>query len=67
MLANDTDVDGDALTVVLRRAGARHLTLNANGAFTYTPAAGFTGTDSFTYRACDGSALLQRRHRLSAP
>ena len=58
VLANDSDVDGDALTVVLT-AGPAHgsLTLNANGAFTYTPAANFNGSDSFTYRATDGSAL----------
>ena len=31
------------------------LTLNANGSFTYTPTTGYTGTDSFTYRAYDGS------------
>lgn len=35
----------------------RHaLTLNANGSFTYTPNANFNGTDSFTYRANDGTA-----------
>ena len=40
-------------------AGPAHgsLTLNANGAFTYTPAANFNGSDSFSYRASDGSAL----------
>jgi large repetitive protein len=31
------------------------LTLNANGGFTYTPAADFQGEDSFTYQARDGS------------
>src|SRR6185369_13802690 len=31
------------------------LTLNANGSFTYTPNANFNGTDSFTYRANDGT------------
>ena len=62
MLANDTDADGDALTAVLI-AGPAHgtLTLNADGSFTYTPAAGYNGTDSFTYRASDG-APTQRRH-----
>ena len=30
------------------------LTLNANGSFTYKPAAGYSGTDSFTYMASDG-------------
>ena len=32
------------------------VTLNANGSFTYTPAIGFTGTASFTYKASDGTA-----------
>src|SRR4029453_14093997 len=31
------------------------LTLNANGSFSYTPAADFAGSDSFTYRASDGT------------
>src|SRR5262249_41115726 len=31
------------------------LTFNANGSFLYTPATGFSGNDSFTYRASDGS------------
>ncbi|HWI58113.1 MAG TPA: cadherin-like domain-containing protein, partial [Bacillota bacterium] len=30
------------------------LTLNGNGAFSYTPAANFVGTDSFTYRVSNG-------------
>ncbi|MGH9177313.1 MAG: Ig-like domain-containing protein, partial [Acidimicrobiales bacterium] len=30
-------------------------TLNADGSFTYTPEAGFSGTDSFTYTASDGN------------
>jgi VCBS repeat-containing protein len=32
------------------------LTLNSNGSFTYTPALNYNGSDSFTYRANDGSA-----------
>jgi VCBS repeat-containing protein len=31
------------------------LTLNANGSFTYTPNANVSGSDSFTYRANDGT------------
>jgi hypothetical protein len=31
------------------------LTLNADGSFTYTPAAGYSGSDSFTYVANDGT------------
>ena len=33
------------------------LALNANGRFTFTPAANYTGLDSFTYRASDGAAF----------
>ena len=29
--------------------------LNADGSFSYTPNAGFSGSDSFTYRVSDGS------------
>ena len=32
------------------------MTLNANGSFTYTPAANYNGPDSFTYKANDGAA-----------
>ncbi len=31
------------------------LTLNSDGSFTYTPTAGFTGADGFTYQAVSGS------------
>jgi VCBS repeat-containing protein len=56
VLSNDSDPEGDALSAALV-AGPGHgtLTLNANGSFTYTPAANFNGSDSFTYRAGDGS------------
>ncbi|NOZ94125.1 MAG: tandem-95 repeat protein [Acidobacteria bacterium] len=57
VLTNDTDVDGDALTAVLD-ATVSHgtLTLNSDGSFSYTPAANYNGTDSFTYHANDGHA-----------
>jgi VCBS repeat-containing protein len=56
VLANDTDPDGNPLTAVLV-AGTAHgtLTLNPDGSFDYQPAIGFTGTDSFTYQASDGT------------
>ncbi len=55
VLANDSDVDGDALSPSLV-SGATNggVTLNADGTFTYTPDAGFAGTDSFTYSVSDG-------------
>ena len=55
-LGNDTDVEGDPLTVVLVD-GPTHgtLSLNPDGGFTYTPAPNFNGSDSFNYKANDGS------------
>jgi hypothetical protein len=56
VLANDLDVDGDVLTAVLVSGPTNGtLTLNANGSFVYTPNAGYTGPDSFRYRASDGA------------
>jgi len=54
VLNNDSDVDGDAL-VTWRADPPSHgsVTLNPNGSFTYRPAPGFVGTDTFTYRARD--------------
>ncbi|MBX7448721.1 tandem-95 repeat protein [Mycolicibacterium sp. 3033] len=55
--SNDTDAEGDSITVALV-AGPSHgaLTLNPDGSFTYTPDADFNGADSFTYTATDGAA-----------
>jgi hypothetical protein len=57
VLANDADPDGDALTAELV-SGPAHgtLALGPDGGFTYVPAAGFTGTDTFTYRAKDATS-----------
>lgn len=56
VLGNDTDPDGDALTAALATGPANgSATLNADGSFTYTPAGGFSGGDSFTYTATDPS------------
>ncbi|GEM46948.1 ExeM/NucH family extracellular endonuclease [Deinococcus cellulosilyticus] len=51
LLANDTDPDGDPLVVksVNSASGASVSFDAATGAFHYTPAPGFTGSDSFTY------------------
>ena len=50
------DPDGDTLTFT-EVAGPANGTLiiNANGSFQFTPVADFTGTDSFTFRASDGT------------
>lgn len=53
---NDTDPDGDALTI--SSAGpASHgtVSINAGQTITYSPAAGYSGTDSFPYSIGDGN------------
>jgi hypothetical protein len=58
VLANDTDVDSAAssLRVALVTAPLHGtLTLGSNGGFTYQPAAGYIGADSFTYLANNGT------------
>ena len=56
VLANDSDPLGLPLTAQLV-AGPAHgsLALNTNGSFVYTPAANYAGSDSFTYKASDGT------------
>jgi uncharacterized delta-60 repeat protein len=56
VLGNDHDPDGAPLSASLA-AGPAHgaVTLQASGAFTYVPASGFAGADSFTYVASDGA------------
>ncbi|MBG6211981.1 VCBS repeat-containing protein, partial [Labrenzia sp. EL_126] len=57
VLANDSDPEGDAFTIVSSTDPSNgSLTLNSDGSFTYTPNAGFTGTDSFTYQVTGGDA-----------
>jgi len=56
VLANDSDLDGDALTASVFTGPANGtLTLSADGSFLYTPNTGFAGTDTFTYAANDSS------------
>ncbi len=56
-LANDADPEDDALSAVMV-SGVSHgaLDLSDDGSFTYTPAAGFAGRDTFTYKATDGTS-----------
>ncbi|MDX2231165.1 MAG: Ig-like domain-containing protein [Leptolyngbyaceae cyanobacterium bins.349] len=59
VLANDTDIDTPAANFTANVVGTPTngtLVLNPNGSFSYTPNAGFTGSDRFTYRVNDGSA-----------
>ena len=57
VLANDSDIDGDALVAVLvNDVSHGSLMLNADGSFTYTPEGDFSGADEFTYNANDGTS-----------
>lgn len=55
VLANDTDVDGDALVVDSVTQGANGSVTNNGLDVTYSPNPGFAGTDTFTYVASDGN------------
>jgi hypothetical protein len=49
-----SDPNGDALGVASVTEGSHgRVVINANGTVTYTPAAGFTGIDTFTYTVTD--------------
>jgi large repetitive protein len=54
VLANDTDVDGNTLTVVSATAPNGTVVINPDGTITYTPNANFNGTDTVTYMISDG-------------
>ncbi|MEA2570984.1 MAG: large repetitive protein, partial [Acidobacteriota bacterium] len=57
VLINDSDADGDTLHAQLASNPSHGtVTLNADGSFTYTHDGSNTLTDSFTYRAADGSS-----------
>lgn len=56
LLVNDADPDGDPLSAVQATPAAHgHVYLAPDGAFVYQPYFGFTGSDTFTYRASDGA------------
>ncbi|HEX5718560.1 MAG TPA: Ig-like domain-containing protein [Thermoanaerobaculia bacterium] len=54
VLVNDADVDGGALSVSAVTQGANGAVATNGITVTYTPAAGFSGADSFTYNVSDG-------------
>ena len=56
VIANDSDPDNDPLSVDSVTQGANgSVSINGDGTVTYSPNAGFFGTDSFTYVVSDGS------------
>lgn len=58
VLTNDTDIDGDALTVAsVGTSPDGTVVLNADGTVTFTPNPGFYGETTFTYTVRDPSGL----------
>ncbi len=58
VLSNDTDIDGDTLSVASVTQGANGTVVNNGGTVTYTPNPSFlNGTDTFTYVATDAGGL----------
>ena len=55
VLANDTDPEGNTQTVAPQNITNSQgtLVLNANGTYTFTAAAGYSGSVQFTYTVCD--------------
>ena len=53
-LANDTDANGDTLSITGATNGTNGTVTRVGNVLTYTPVAGFSGTDTFTYSISDG-------------
>ncbi len=55
LLASDSDADGDTLNITVSSVSASNATITVSGGWVfYTPPAGFTNADSFTYTVNDG-------------
>jgi ELWxxDGT repeat protein len=55
VLANDIDIEGDAVLATFSQGANGAVLMQADGGFTYTPNPGFSGVDSFFYSLVDGS------------
>lgn len=58
LLANSSDIDGDALSVVNLTASSGTLTNNYNGTWSLTPAASYNGTITLNYAVSDGTTSV---------
>lgn len=54
VLTNDSDGDGGVLAVQSTTQGSNGIVTNTSSTVTYTPNAGFAGSDSFNYTITDG-------------
>ncbi|WP_068116411.1 Ig-like domain-containing protein [Tropicimonas marinistellae] len=58
VLANDSDPDGDPVSIASVTQGSNgSVSINSDGTLTYSPAGGFTGTDTFTYEITSTGGL----------
>ncbi|WP_311567953.1 tandem-95 repeat protein [Photobacterium arenosum] len=57
VLDNDTDADGDSLTVVAAVANRGSVTINTDQSLTFTPEAGYEGESIITYHIQDATGL----------
>jgi len=58
VLANDSDVDGDRLSVVRAWAATGAVSVNSDGTLTYTPEKEWDGTDELRYEITDGNGAF---------
>ncbi len=63
VLDNDYDPNGDAMTVTAVTTPTTitggSYTIDANGNYTFTPDAGFSGSTNFIYEVCDANGLCE--------
>lgn len=61
VLTNDRDPKAGSISVTAQTnaatANGGTVTVNTNGSYVFTPASGFTGTDTFVYQVCDTYGL----------
>ena len=55
VLVNDTDVEGNPLTVTAATSPDGAVTINGNGTLSFTPATGFNGPTTISYTVSDGN------------
>ncbi|MEQ2354384.1 Ig-like domain-containing protein [Pseudoalteromonas piscicida] len=55
VLANDTDADGDMLTIANASASFGEVQINSDNTLYYTPNAGYVGVDTLNYAITDGN------------
>jgi hypothetical protein len=67
VLANDSDAENDPLSVVAVTQGTKGTVTHNGSTVTYTPGAGFCGTDEFTYSVSDGFCESQGRVVVTGP